>query len=159
MGTLIYLYHHPEPSRIVHELNERNRRWRAGDDQGYAEMGKALDIQKDTHLPRGVQEIFFQSKKHPDLYPTSMKVGRLGSYLEGHRMTPLNAIFGYPSWEPEDRYLIPGWDDSYGLIQADLLMFGASRNECRNHLEAFAELVQWVIDQDDWASYFLGWSY
>jgi hypothetical protein len=159
MGTLILLYHHPEALRTVRELNERNRRWATGDETGYADLTKALNVQRETHMPAGVREISFQSKTQADFFPTSVKVDRLGSYLEGHRMTSLNVIFGYPSWEPEEWYRIPEWETSLTLIRTALSMFGDSRNEFRSHLEAFEEMVCWVINQEDRASYFLGWSY
>jgi hypothetical protein len=159
MGTLILLYHHPEAPRIVQELNERNRRWAVGDMKGYHEVSLTLDIEEATRLPSGAREIPFQSLKHADLYPTCVTVDRLGAYLESHRMPALYALFGYPAWNPEEWYRIPDWVASLNQIQMTLQRFERSRNEHRKHLEAFEEMVTWVIEQRDWDAYYLGWSY
>ncbi len=163
MGTLLMLFHHPDASRIVGELNEMNRRWRTGSDEGYRQVGKSLGIQPCTKRPAGVVEISFESKKYPGFYPTSNKIHRLNGFLESHRLMPLNEIFGYPSGEPEDWYLVPDWEKSLELIRSVLrhattgpLQKGYNY---RQHLEAFEEMIVWVIGQKDRACYFLQWSW
>lgn len=162
MGTSLFLYQAPNAQHIVLELNLRNRLW-ASDEQEYHAKTKELDIQEDTLMPKGVQEVVFESKKHPDLFPTQSKVHALDAYLDSKHLTPLHAIFGFDSAEPKDLFLCPDWHKSWNGLERVLeeMTPGPSNGKFthRQHMEAFEEMVAWVIDQTDFSDYFLKWSW
>lgn len=163
MGTLLLLYHHPEASRIVEQLNARNRCWTTGDQKAYAELARVLNIEEATRMPHGTTDVAFQSKRHPDCFPTRVKMDRLGAYLTAEGTVPLNEIFGFASWDPEEAYRIPDWTRcrerlGEAIRWADTRPGGVEPS-ARRHLEALEELVAWVLDQPDRSAYFLVWSY
>lgn len=160
MGTYIELYKHPRAAWFVPGYNEWRRMWTQGPlsmEKSRAKL-KELNVLEGESLPKELEKAA--------LFPSGQKyAGHL--MFEDHGAMPLWAMFGFPSVEPEDIYLVPDWGAVLRHIEEGLNSFMSTLYHKRkpahddqlHALQDFQTSVKWILEQKNKHEYLVCWSW